>query len=99
MVRSLCDTALDVRDQLEQSAASTAKRKSTGDGLAAKRARSDALAPVRSLFAPPPSARQPLLPTHVLEAFAQIQRRQTSTRMGGMRNWRAGMSRAKVALV
>ena len=52
-----------------------------------------------SLFAPPPSARQPLLPSHVLEAFAQIQRQQASTRLGGMRNFQGGKSRVKVALV
>jgi len=44
-----------------------------------------------SLFAPPPSARQPLLPCHVLEAFAQIQRQQASSRVGGMRNFRRGL--------
>ncbi|EKC97769.1 transcription factor TFIID subunit [Trichosporon asahii var. asahii CBS 8904] len=53
----------------------------------------------RSLFAAPPSARQPLLPSHVLEAFAQIQRKQTSNRVGGMRNWRGGLTRGRVALV
>lgn len=52
-----------------------------------------------SLFAPPPSARAPLLPSHILEAFARIQRAQANHRVGGMRNWRGGVSRAKVALV
>ncbi|GFZ44794.1 Protein SPT3 [Saitozyma sp. JCM 24511] len=52
-----------------------------------------------SLFAPPPSARQPLLPAHVLEAFAQIQRKEAAGRGGGMRNFRGGMSRGRVALV
>jgi transcription initiation protein SPT3 len=50
-----------------------------------------------SLFAPPPSARQPLLPAHVLEAFAQIQREQAGSR--GLRNFRSGMSRGRMALV
>lgn len=52
-----------------------------------------------SLFAPPPSARQPLLPLHVLEAFAQIQREQAAGRVGGMRNFRGGVMRGRLALV
>ncbi|WVF66490.1 hypothetical protein IAT40_001230 [Kwoniella sp. CBS 6097] len=52
-----------------------------------------------SLFAPPPSARQPLLPGHILEAFAQIQRTQAASRVGGMRNFRTGLGKARVALV
>lgn len=126
MVRSLCVTALEVREQLEKSAppptSSPLKRKLQSiESSPTKRARSDAsLSPEdptqggddsharrtaaanaqpRSLFAPPPSARQPLLPSHVLEAFAQIQRKQVSNRVGGMRNWRGGMSRGRVALV
>jgi transcription initiation protein SPT3 len=55
-------------------------------------------APV-SLFAPPPSARQPLLPMHVLEAFAQIQREQVGGRVGGMRNFRGGVMRGRLALI
>ncbi|WOO82845.1 SAGA complex subunit spt3 [Vanrija pseudolonga] len=123
MVRSLCVTALEVREQLEKSAPSSRgsanvsplKRKGErGDSSPSKRARTDGGAAdsteengerragqsaPRSLFAPPPSARQPLLPSHVLEAFAQIQRKQTSNRVGGMRNWRGGLSRGRVALV
>ncbi|CAK9784096.1 TFIID-18kDa-domain-containing protein [Cutaneotrichosporon oleaginosum] len=126
MVRSLCVTALEVREQQEKRAQSASsgrpaptsplKRKLQSlEASPSKRARND-LSPSgepddsrrfgaganptpRSLFAPPPSARQPLLPTHVLEAFAQIQRKQTSTRVGGMRNWRGGMTRGRVALV
>jgi transcription initiation protein SPT3 len=53
-----------------------------------------------SLFAKPPSARQPLLPSHMLEAFAQIQREEAANRVGSMRNWKGGaMSRGRVALV
>ncbi|GMK54187.1 hypothetical protein CspeluHIS016_0107730 [Cutaneotrichosporon spelunceum] len=128
MVRSLCVTALDVREQLEKSSqpasggrhaanASPLKRKLQSlESSPTKRARNDlspstepdesrrfgaggANATPRSLFAPPPSARQPLLPSHVLEAFAQIQRKQTSSRVGGMRNWRGAMTRGRVALV
>lgn len=55
--------------------------------------------PSVSLFAPPPSARQPLLPSHVLEAFAQIQREQVGGRVGGMRNFRGGVMRGRLALV
>ena len=149
MVRSLCVTALAVRDRLERSyhpppqtqhasnhlqrkksistknavatgpAASPVKRKSTIDITASpsKRARSDlaqspdnvvsskqkdsrerGAAPM-SLFAPPPSAKQPLSPAHVLEAFSQIQRQQAASRVGGLRNFRGGIGRARVALV
>lgn len=53
-----------------------------------------------SLFASPPSARQPLLPAHVLEAFAQIQREQAANRTKGLGNWRgASMGRGRIALV
>ena len=56
-------------------------------------------APV-SLFAPPPSARQPLLPAHVLEAFAQIQRETAAHRSAGMNNWgSSGYGRNRTALV
>jgi transcription initiation protein SPT3 len=51
------------------------------------------------LFAPPPSARQPLTSAHVLEAYAQIQRQQAANRVGGMRNFRGGLSKARMALV
>lgn len=156
MVRSLCVTALEVREQLERSAptypprnpqkrsttshnptnhtttiASPTKRKSISistphDGNSSspnKKLKSDVLSPETftqtplptnhsppkrnthhnpppvPLFAPPPSARQPLSPHFVLEAFAQIQREQASNRVGGMRNFRGGMGRARVALV
>lgn len=124
MVRSLCVTALEVREQMEKSTTASSrtsalKRKGgASQASPAKRAKVD-LAPSptetgspapgadasrrsvapRSLFAAPPSARQPLLPSHVLEAFAQIQRKQTSNRVGGMRNWRGGLTRGRVALV
>lgn len=53
-----------------------------------------------SLFAPPPSARQPLSPAHVLEAFAQIQRQQAANRTKGLGNWRGGsLGRGRIALV
>jgi len=53
-----------------------------------------------SLFAAPPSARQPLLPAHVLEAFAQIQREQAASRTRGLNNFRGGgVGRGRVALV
>lgn len=51
------------------------------------------------LFAAPPSARQPLTPAHVLEAYAQIQRQQAARRVGGMRNFRGSLAKARVALV
>jgi transcription initiation protein SPT3 len=55
------------------------------------------------LFSAPPSAKSPLEPKHVLEAFAQIQRESASGRAGGsgLRNFRSGgaATRSRVALV
>lgn len=51
------------------------------------------------LFAAPPSARQPLTQAHVLEAYAQIQRQQAASRVGGMRNFRGSITKGRMALV
>lgn len=51
------------------------------------------------LFAPPPSARQPLRPAHVLEAYAAIQRQQAASRVGGMRNFRGGIGKGRMPLI
>ncbi|KAK6904984.1 transcription initiation protein SPT3 [Kwoniella mangroviensis CBS 10435] len=115
MVRSLCVTALELRESLEltkpQSERNTSpvKRKSTNetspnnskklkldDGNENKKSTSNQ--PI-SLFAPPPSARQPLLPGHILEAFAQIQRTEAASRVGGMRNFKSGLGKGRLALV
>ncbi|WWD06054.1 hypothetical protein V865_004139 [Kwoniella europaea PYCC6329] len=115
MVRSLCVTALELRESLEltkpQSERNTSpvKRKSTNetspsnskklkldDGSENKKTTSNQ--PI-SLFAPPPSARQPLLPGHILEAFAQIQRTEAASRVGGMRNFKSGLGKGRLALV
>nr|ODN88956.1 transcription initiation protein SPT3 [Cryptococcus depauperatus CBS 7841] len=100
MVRSLCVTALDLRERLEktklvvppvagqpQKPASPVKESTTKSSN------------TPSLFAPPPSARQPLQPCHILEAFAQIQRTQAANRVGGMGNFRGGVGKKKMALV
>ncbi|KAK4688311.1 transcription initiation protein SPT3, partial [Tremellales sp. Uapishka_1] len=110
MVRSLCVTALEVRDQVEKSGRvpapsssvvgvtmSPVKRKA--EGLVASPEDDGRRHVPVSLFTAPPSARQALLPSHVLEAFAQIQRQQASNRVGGMRNFRGGMSKGRIALV
>ncbi|WVQ76885.1 hypothetical protein IAR50_006559 [Cryptococcus sp. DSM 104548] len=142
MVRSLCVTALDLRERLEKTKVTGAgagaggvamEKKTSSNGgdpqsspskppaslsspikepsdlpLAAAGAGAstgDTSQPKRppnppSLFAPPPSARQPLQPCHILEAFAQIQRAQAVTRVGGMGNFRGGVvGRKRVALV
>ncbi|KAK8844586.1 hypothetical protein IAR55_006433 [Kwoniella newhampshirensis] len=152
MVRSLCVTALELRERIErtrptttttsapqpqrrgtltsvpQRATSPTKRKTTapeptspnkraklssgGEEVATplagattekEKSKSQSGKPTPSqpisLFAPPPSARQPLLPSHVLEAFAEIQRVQAANRVGGMRNFKTGLGRARVALV
>ena len=87
MVRSLCVTALGVRERMETSGTKRKPDVHTTSNY-----------PI-SLFAPPPSARQPLLPAHVLEAFAQIQREQAGSRVGGLRNFRSGGGRGRMALV
>jgi transcription initiation protein SPT3 len=144
MVRSLCITALAVRERMERHAlppvrktttvrpGSPVKRKREIGDSPTKRLKADAggaivtspepvtpahtgsvgdpstgrkhttLVPAQgvSLFAAPPSARQPLLPAHVLEAFAQIQREQAASKTRGMNNFRGGgFGRGKIALV
>jgi transcription initiation protein SPT3 len=125
MVRSLCVTALEVRERHEaplrqisstKSSApggSPVKRKSTLAGSTdspVKRQKGDNASPDRNdstsrrhvpvpLFAAPPSARQPLTSAHVLEAYAQIQRQQAANRVGGMRNFRGGLTKGRMALV
>jgi transcription initiation protein SPT3 len=120
MVRSLCVTALEVRERheapLRQISTKTTgpvngspiKRKSTlaTDSPAKKNTspdRNDSTSSRRHvpvpLFAAPPSARQPLTSAHVLEAYAQIQRQQAANRVGGMRNFRGGLTKGRMALV
>ena len=147
MVRSLCITALAVRERMERHAlppvrkpttvrpGSPVKRKREIADSPTKRFKADGGAPIVmspepvtpaahtgsgsagdpstgrklttlapaqgiSLFAAPPSARQPLLPAHVLEAFAQIQREQAASKTRGMNNFRGGgFGRGKIALV
>ncbi|WWC57775.1 uncharacterized protein I303_100310 [Kwoniella dejecticola CBS 10117] len=117
MVRSLCVTALELRESLEltkpqnqspspnkrklelsdtSQAQSPAKKSKTEEGSA--KISTSTNTPI-SLFAPPPSARQPLLPGHILEAFAQIQRAEAASRVGGMRNFKSGLGKGRVALV
>ncbi|WVW81454.1 hypothetical protein I302_103448 [Kwoniella bestiolae CBS 10118] len=114
MVRSLCVTALELRESLEltkpQSDTNTSpvKRKSTSETSPnnskklklddAGESKKNTNQPI-SLFAPPPSARQPLLPGHILEAFAQIQRTEAASRVGGMRNFKSGLGKGRLALV
>ncbi|ORY22127.1 transcription initiation factor IID, 18kD subunit-domain-containing protein, partial [Naematelia encephala] len=110
MVRSLCVTALDVRDRHNNSHSVPApspaprgmKRRHTGESIPKRgggaTGNGGSHYPL-SLFAPPPSARQPLLPAHVLEAFAQIQRQQANIRGSGLRHWRGGVGRSRMALV
>ncbi|WRT63385.1 uncharacterized protein IL334_000290 [Kwoniella shivajii] len=131
MVRSLCVTALDLRERLELTKPSSQQHQSTSTNT--NRATSpmkrksmniennNTQSPMKksklddvnedkkgsintkpqpiSLFAPPPSARQPLLPGHILEAFAQIQRTEAASRVGGMRNFKSGLGKSRVALV
>lgn len=116
MVRSLCVTALDLRERLEKTktegggeAGSTVGPTDTGaqgqDGNKRSSPEPGAILQNKtssnppSLFAPPPSARQPLQPCHVLEAFAQIQRAQAANRVGGMGNFRGGVGKKRMALV
>lgn len=114
MVRSLCVTALDLRERLEKTKTTGGgstlgpagtdaqkqdgnKRSSTEPGVISQNKTPSSNPP--SLFAPPPSARQPLQPCHVLEAFAQIQRAQAANRVGGMGNFRGGVGKKRMALV
>jgi transcription initiation protein SPT3 len=121
MVRSLCVTALEVRERHEAPLRQIPTTKTTGpvNGSPIKRKSTLAtdspakknISPDRNdstsgrrhvpvpLFAAPPSARQPLTSAHVLEAYAQIQRQQAANRVGGMRNFRGGLTKGRMALV
>jgi transcription initiation protein SPT3 len=41
----------------------------------------------------------PLLPAHLLTAYARLQRAQAEKNGGGLRNWRGGVKRQKIALI
>ncbi|EIW73119.1 hypothetical protein TREMEDRAFT_26842, partial [Tremella mesenterica DSM 1558] len=99
MVRSLCVTALAVRDRLEQYPAPHPVLAPIHQLHSQRHKSVPAVTPGQSLFAPPPSAKQPLHPAHVLEAFAQIQRTQAANRVGGLRNFRGGLMTGRIALV
>lgn len=41
----------------------------------------------------------PLLPAHLLTAYSRLQRGQATKKAGGLRNWRGGVKRTKIALI
>jgi transcription initiation protein SPT3 len=41
----------------------------------------------------------PLLPAHLLTAYSRLQRNQAGRKAGGLRNWRGGVKRSKIALI
>jgi transcription initiation protein SPT3 len=41
----------------------------------------------------------PLLPAHLLTAYSRLQRNQATKKAGGLRNWRGGVKRTKIALI
>lgn len=41
----------------------------------------------------------PLLPAHLLTAYSRLQRNQATKKAGGLRNWRGGVKRSKIALI
>ncbi|KAG8904349.1 Transcription initiation protein spt3, partial [Tulasnella sp. 408] len=48
--------------------------------------------PVSSLFLPPPQARTPLQPHHIMDAFGRMQTDASHARSSGMKNWRGGLA-------
>ncbi|KAG9074581.1 Transcription initiation protein spt3 [Ceratobasidium sp. UAMH 11750] len=115
MVRALCVGGLAVKRALEESYQAVeitgAKRKapSSDQGVESPAKRRRSLSPESggawgsvpgsSLFLPPPEARRALRPTHIQEAFAKMQRDWAHQRGSGMRNWRGGLVRTRVALI
>ncbi|CAE6463912.1 unnamed protein product [Rhizoctonia solani] len=114
MVRALCVGGLAVKRALEESYQAVeitgAKRKAPeGAELSPgkRRRRSSSpesggawgSVPGSSLFLPPPEARRALRPAHIQEAFAKMQRDWAHQRGSGMRNWRGGLVRTRVALI
>ena len=55
--------------------------------------------PVSSLFLPPPEARTPLQPHHIMDAFGRMQRDSSHARNSGMKNWRGGLVRTRISLI
>ncbi|WWC67142.1 uncharacterized protein I206_101049 [Kwoniella pini CBS 10737] len=117
MVRSLCVTALELRENLEltkpnnnnnneNSPNKNKKRKLELNDSLNKNLKLDNNNNNKqqqqqnlSLFQPPPSERQPLLPFHIFEAFSQIQRIEATSRVGSMKNFKSGLGKSRVALV
>jgi transcription initiation protein SPT3 len=113
MVRSLTLAGLQVKRSLEDAAfldggspgAAGRKRRLVADDLiASKRRRASddeepLVAATCSLFAPPLEARTAIQPEHIQDALARIQNDRHHQRSAGMRNWRGGLIRTKVALI
>lgn len=55
--------------------------------------------PVSSLFLPPPQARTPLQPHHIMDAFGRMQTDASHARSSGMKNWRGGLVRTRISLI
>jgi transcription initiation protein SPT3 len=111
MVRALTIAGLQVKRSLEASArdgdspGGGARKRRAGDdgGGPGKRRRGDdeepLLAPACALFAAPLEARTAIQPEHIQDALARMQNNRVHQRSAGMRNWRGGLVRTKVALI
>ncbi|KIY70378.1 TFIID-18kDa-domain-containing protein [Cylindrobasidium torrendii FP15055 ss-10] len=111
MVRSLTLAGLSVKKSLEEAHLKAeyntpvlGKRKAGGlGGPAEKRRREESpdeyALPVSTLFLPPPQARSAIQPEHIQDAFTRMQGNSSHHRSAGMRNWRGGLVRTRVALI
>ncbi|KDQ21717.1 hypothetical protein BOTBODRAFT_99264 [Botryobasidium botryosum FD-172 SS1] len=110
IVRALTLGGLEVKRCLEESSsAQTSANTRTADGSPSrKRIRGEGdedvsrgwnPVPSSSLFLAPPEARTPLLPQHIQDAFARVQRDWSRQKGAGMKNWRGGLVRTRISLI
>ncbi|KAG7563079.1 hypothetical protein FFLO_01511 [Filobasidium floriforme] len=99
-VRSLCVAALEIRDAAAgaENMVSTPEAKMEQDSTSKTTpAKPRAKSPPPEPWKAPPTL--PLLPAHLLTAYSRLQRGQATKKAGGLRNWRGGVKRTKIALI
>ena len=112
IVRALTLGGLEVKRCIEESSSAqliaTAgdKRRALDGSPSRKRIRSEdedgrvgSSVPLSSLFLAPPEARTPLLPQHIQDAFARVQRDFSRAKGAGMKHWRGGLVRTRISLI
>jgi len=87
-------------DQAENTVVSSPEAKPDESSMttpAASNAKPRAKSPPPEPWKAPPTL--PLLPAHLLTAYSRLQRDQVNKKAGGLKNWRGGVKRTKIALI